>query len=75
MPTGVRKNASKCGAAGWELHDKITGKHVGCSNDKHKAHIAASIRDRDQNRKPAPKAPPRASESTYVQPPVPTENS
>jgi len=46
MPSGVRKNVKKCGARGWEIYDKATGKHVGCSNSKKKAHIAASYRDR-----------------------------
>jgi len=45
VPTGVRKNKSRCGARGWELYDKNTGEHVGCSQSKRKAHIAASKRD------------------------------
>jgi len=51
MPTGVRKNKSKCGAAGWEIYDKNTGAHKGCSKDKKSAHIAASIRDRESRKK------------------------
>lgn len=51
MPSGVRKNRSKCGAAGWEIYDKKTGKHVGCSKSKRDAHIAASIRDREARKK------------------------
>jgi hypothetical protein len=51
MPTGVRKNKAKCGARGWELYDKRTGEHKGCSTDKRKAHIAASIRDREAKKR------------------------
>ncbi len=51
MPTGVRKNAAKCGARGWETYDKRTGKHKGCSKNKRDAHIAASIRDREARKK------------------------
>lgn len=45
MPSGVRKNKSRCGAGGWEIYDKRTGAHVGCSDSKRKAHIAAWKRD------------------------------
>jgi len=51
MPTGVRKNAAKCGARGWELYDKNTGKHVGCSKNKKDAHIAAYKRDSAHKKK------------------------
>lgn len=45
MPSAVRKNASRCGATGWQIYDKRTGKHVGCSKNKRDAHIAAWKRD------------------------------
>jgi hypothetical protein len=45
MPSSVRKNTSRCGARGWEIYDKKTGKHVGCSTNKKNAHIAAWKRD------------------------------
>ena len=45
MPTGVRKNASRCGTRGWEIYKKDTGEHVGCSKTKRDAHIAAWKRD------------------------------
>lgn len=51
MPTGVRKNKSKCGATGWEIYNKDTGQHKGCAKSKRDAHIAASIRDREARKK------------------------
>jgi hypothetical protein len=51
VPSGVRKNTKRCGARGWEIYDKKTGKHVGCSSSKKKAHIAASMRDRGHKEK------------------------
>jgi hypothetical protein len=51
VPTGVRKNKAKCGVRGWQLYDKRTGEHKGCSKNKKDAHIAASIRDREAKKK------------------------
>jgi hypothetical protein len=42
MPSGVRKEGGE-----YVIFDKRTGKRVGKSKSKRKAHIAASIRDRD----------------------------
>lgn len=45
MPSGVRKNKAKCGVRGYEIFDKNTGAHIGCSSNKKDAHIAAWKRD------------------------------
>jgi len=42
MPAGVRKNPDACPAdRPWEVYNKATGKHYGCSETQQKAFISA----------------------------------